>query len=521
MNENIIVAAFGARRETQTAPRHQWDCGQIIRFEGIRGLPKYYEVHIANSGDTVAARMLSNDDGVPIPDRYFETGRYVVAWVYVRNEATDGTTRYTAHIPVIPRAKPEDYEPTPEQAGIVEQAIEALNNAVDNIDNFPEIRDGIWWVWSTDVNDYVSTGEPATGPQGPKGDTGDTGPQGPQGATGPQGPQGETGPQGPQGEAGHTPVRGVDYWTEADRASVVSEAAEDVIEEIQPELDEIHDVIDSMSDAVTVGPLSLIHVTDAAPVNAEGLTVDIEPVQAGEGDPSPDNVRPISGWTGANITVNGDVMNVAFPAEAGTVYGGTLDVLNGELTVDRAQISSYNGESLPGTWISDRDVYVDGAMPATGAQVVYELAAPITCQLKPQQIALLRGENNLFADCGDTTLTYWRDLPGAVAEGLNKQDALTFDQTPTEGSANPVTSGGIYAAIGSVLMLDCGAISSLPTTISSAAVTADMVVLKAELGSPSAQAEDNWQAATADGAVTVSGSISGTTTLRLYLAHAR
>ena len=29
--------------------------------------------------------------------------------------------------------------------------------------------------------------------------------------------------------------------------------------------------------------------------------VDIEPVQSGSGDPSPDNVRPISGWTGANV----------------------------------------------------------------------------------------------------------------------------------------------------------------------------------------------------------------------------
>lgn len=31
-----------------------------------------------------------------------------------------------------------------------------------------------------------------------------------------------------------------------------------------------------------------------------GLTVGIEPVQPGSGDPSPDNVRPISGWTGCN-----------------------------------------------------------------------------------------------------------------------------------------------------------------------------------------------------------------------------
>ena len=32
------------------------------------------------------------------------------------------------------------------------------------------------------------------------------------------------------------------------------------------------------------------------------MTVGIEPVQAGSGDPSPDNARPISGWTGAKVT---------------------------------------------------------------------------------------------------------------------------------------------------------------------------------------------------------------------------
>ena len=96
-------------------------------------------------------------------------------------------------------------------------------------------------------------GEP--GPQGPKGDTGATGPQGergmqgpqgiqgiqgpqgPAGATGAQGPRGyqgekgdkgatgatgATGPQGPAGADGKTPVKGTDYFTEADKAEMVA-----------------------------------------------------------------------------------------------------------------------------------------------------------------------------------------------------------------------------------------------------------------------------------------------------------
>ena len=43
------------------------------------------------------------------------------------------------------------------------------------------------------------------------------------GPTGPQGPKGDTGDTGPQGPAGHTPVKGTDYWTAADKAEMVAD----------------------------------------------------------------------------------------------------------------------------------------------------------------------------------------------------------------------------------------------------------------------------------------------------------
>ena len=103
---------------------------------------------------------------------------------------------------------------------------------------------------------------------------------------------------------------------------------------------------------------------------------------------------------------NGSTYSITFPSAAGTVYGGTLDVVNGELVVDRAQIANYNGETLPGEWISDRDVYAAGASPTTGAQVVYELATPITYQLTPQEISTIIGTNTIYADTGDTSVYY-------------------------------------------------------------------------------------------------------------------
>lgn len=70
------------------------------------------------------------------------------------------------------------------------------------------------------------------GPQGKPGEKGETGaagaigPEGPQGPKGEQGPQGEPGATGPQGPAGHTPVKGTDYFTDADKSEIAQAAAE-------------------------------------------------------------------------------------------------------------------------------------------------------------------------------------------------------------------------------------------------------------------------------------------------------
>ena len=52
----------------------------------------------------------------------------------------------------------------------------------------------------------------------------------------------------------------------------------------------------------TGNPLTFIARTAHA---LKSCVVGIEPVQSGSGDPSPDNVRPISGFTGANVTRTG------------------------------------------------------------------------------------------------------------------------------------------------------------------------------------------------------------------------
>ncbi len=112
-----------------------------------------------------------------------------------------------------------------------------------------------------------------------------------------------------------------------------------------------------------------------------------------------ENICPITGHTEVEVGVtNGADTNTYTIDLNGTVYGGTLDVLTGVLTVTDANIASYNGETLPSTWISDRDVYASGTTPTTGAQVVYKLTTPTTVQLTAEQISLLTGTNTISSD---------------------------------------------------------------------------------------------------------------------------
>ena len=93
-------------------------------------------------------------------------------------------------------------------------------------------------------------------------------------------------------------------------------------------------------------------------------------------------------------------------ASAGTIYGGTLDVIKGELTVTHGYIESYDGETINEPWISSYDPYVSGTTPTEGAQVVYPLTTPTTYVLTQEQIEPLIGPNNIWTDTGDITVTY-------------------------------------------------------------------------------------------------------------------
>ena len=240
-----------------------------------------------------------------------------------------------------------------------------------------------------------------------------------------------------------------------------------------------------------------------------GLSLAIEPVQSGSGNPSPTNVRPITGWTAATVKRYGTdesdnllIINVPFGQ---TIYGGTLDVLSGKLTVtkgiadlgdltynydntnkdfyttslasvigpaeqdkapeittDRFKLVSRNyfistsktedfllfensTKTVGIRWLAYNDVTAFKAA-VSGSMLVYPLATPLTYYLTPREIRTLLGLNNIYADTGNVSVTYRGDvlnLYEKVADMKNDLSAFFANIAPIDDS--PTASAPIQA----------------------------------------------------------------------------
>ena len=103
--------------------------------------------------------------------------------------------------------------------------------------------------------------------------------------------------------------------------------------------------------ATVSGAIASFVTVRAAPIKE--LVVNVDPVQAGSGDPSPDNIRNISGWPGATIYRTGK--NILSP----TIYsGGTYNPTVGNtfnLSISGDQFTPNSDNSIftinaPGSW---------------------------------------------------------------------------------------------------------------------------------------------------------------------------
>lgn len=279
-----------------------------------------------------------------------------------------------------------------------------------------------------------------------------------------------------------------DTLTEAGKAAD-AKATGDAIDEIRSQIE----VTGTASGAIAT-------FADGSDAPMKSCIASTVPKQAGSGTPSPDNVRPISGWESVNVMVSpteDEADGTTTPVNLGrTVYGGTLDVVSGVLTVTHALVdlatktwtysSNYSADgravyysnaqsgakpSAANRFENDlvaekyradksgqtlEEVGVIGIDPisrfwvSTTAQsvtptgnVAYELATPQTYQLTPTEIQTLLGENNVWADSGDVEVVYVRDLNITINNLLNNSGTRSLGMmamsAPTEATAEEPT----------------------------------------------------------------------------------
>ena len=125
-----------------------------------------------------------------------------------------------------------------------------------------------------------------------------------------------------------------------------------------------------------------------------------------------------------------DTYTITVPGAAGNQYGFTYNPIAGKLYATTGHIASYNGETLPGIWWSDRDTYVEGTSPSTGAEVVYMLDEEdvVEYDFTPLTIPLYYRINYFKTEEGlITTLSYYAET--LAAKHFTVYDGVTFGNT--------------------------------------------------------------------------------------------
>lgn len=230
----------------------QWDTGRTLSVDADCS-----QVHFSNK---VFGRSIDVDviDGVAIiPDILLQTDKDLNVWAFV-GTAENGYTKISKSFKVNKRNKPADYVFTPPEqttlAGLVDrlnkieenQDPDAIKNAVeDYLEHNPveapvqsvngktgEIQltaEDVGAISQDDLqnatNEALAQAKASGEFKGDPGEQGEPGPAGPAGADGQPGEKGEPGQPGKDGKDGadgYSPVRGTDYWTEADKAEIKS-----------------------------------------------------------------------------------------------------------------------------------------------------------------------------------------------------------------------------------------------------------------------------------------------------------
>ena len=200
---------------------------------------------------------------------------------------------------------------------------------------------------------------------------------------------------------------------------------------------------------------SLVTLSKAEPAPMKNCIVTFGPIQEGTGTPSPSNVRNISGRTGLSVHVSatesgGTEYPVTWQTAAGTVYGGTVDLVSGVLTVRKHMMTFVgNGNehlgwsngyaSVANGWLSVKPYY--GGQYSGDTYVTLSnmgVAASRSPGIVRGTVTVTwNGGITLYPDYPDT-VTDLNSFNNWVADGHHIQVAYEME-TPVTYQLDPIT----------------------------------------------------------------------------------
>ena len=137
----------------------------------------------------------------------------------------------------------------------------------------------------------------------------------------------------------------------------------------------------------------------------------------------------------------GQLIDIDWTDVAGDIYAGTLTIHadgSGTLSV-LPHYASYAGETLAGPWVSSMDVYAEGTVPTTGAEVVDLGGAATLYQITAEQLRTLAGVNNLWSNAGEVATVY----PADTKSYIDAQTAELTGEIETLGGEVDALDGDV------------------------------------------------------------------------------
>lgn len=194
-----------------------------------------------------------------------------------------------------------------------------------------------------------------------------------------------------------------------------------------------------------------------------------------------------------------------------TKTGGAAGATLTAYTLDRWRIHNYYDSGNTNTYVTQTN---------TTGNANYSVLLSSTANTTTTKTEGARKNTNFYYNTSTNLLTVGGNITS------NGKPVIFGEYSASSAPSSPVT-GQIWLKDATmtveeakVLVVTSSSVSSLPTTISNSSITADMEVLKSELGNPSAQSSD-LTVTTAAGSATISGTLSGATTIRLWLMRGR